>query len=120
MYRNARELWRGLTKDAIEGLGSPALIVPSTLVLLLGQVSPVVLLGVSICHASAAVLPAVAATAFAYYPRLVGVQRFGQPLAGALLSPLGVLIFIFIQWYSLLARSLGRPRIWKGRMYVSV
>jgi glycosyltransferase involved in cell wall biosynthesis len=118
MYRNVSELWRGLTKNAIEGLGAPGLIVPSTLVLLLGQVLPVVLLGVSIWHASAALVPAVAATASAYYPRLAGVRRFGQPLAGALLNPVGVLIFLAVQWYSLFARGVGRPRSWKGRVYV--
>jgi glycosyltransferase involved in cell wall biosynthesis len=119
MYRSASELWHGLTKDATEGLGAPSLIVPSTLLLILGQVSPVVLLGVSIWHSSAAVLPAAVATAFAYYPRLVGVRRFGQPLAGALLNPVGVLILLCIQWYSLFAHSLGRPRSWKGRAYAN-
>jgi hypothetical protein len=117
MYRNASELWRGLTKNAIEGLGAPSLIVPSTLVLLLGQVLPVVLLALSFRHSSAAVLLAAAATVFAYYPRLAGVRRFGQPALGALLNPVGVLVLLAIQWYSLFARGLGRPRSWKGRAY---
>jgi len=36
MYRNAGEVWRGLAKSATEGLGSPRLIVPTTVVLLAG------------------------------------------------------------------------------------
>jgi hypothetical protein len=117
MYRGARELWRGLAKNAVEGLGAPELIVPSTLVLLIGQVLPVVVLGVSIWHWSAAALPAAAATACAYYPRLTGGKRFGQPIVGALLHPIGVLILLAIQWYAWLAFMLGLPRSWKGRAY---
>jgi hypothetical protein len=117
MYRSAGELWRGLTKNAIEGLGAPALIVPSTLVLLLGQVAPVVLLGLSIWHSRAPVLPA-AAVACAYYPRMAGVMCFGQPVLGALFHPIGVLILVAIQWYAWFALVLGRPRSWKGRVYV--
>ena len=44
MYRSAGALWSGLAKNAGEALGSPRLIVPMTLLLLGGQVMPVVLL----------------------------------------------------------------------------
>jgi hypothetical protein len=117
MYRGLGELWRGLTKNAIEGLGAPALVVPSTLFLFLGQVSPVALLGLAIWYSPAAAWPAAAATACAYYPRLAGVIRFGQPVAGAILHPIGALILLAIQWHAWLARVLRRPRTWKGRVY---
>ncbi len=40
MYTNARDTWQGLAKNATEGLGAPARIIPITLILLLGQVLP--------------------------------------------------------------------------------
>jgi hypothetical protein len=47
MYRSAREVWFGLAKNATEGLARPVLIGPATLLLLGGQVSPLLLLGVA-------------------------------------------------------------------------
>ena len=44
MYQRAAEVWNGFAKNAHEGLGSPRLIVPATLLLLGGQVLPLVLL----------------------------------------------------------------------------
>jgi hypothetical protein len=117
MYRNGGELWHGLAKNATEGLGAPLLIVPSTILLFLGQVVPVVLLGTSIWLAPQAVLPALAATVCSYYPRVAGAVRFGQSAMGALLHPLGVSILLAIQWYAILGLVLGRPRGWKGRDY---
>ena len=68
MYRGAIELWRGLAKNASEGLGAAHLIVPSTLLLVFGQVLPVVLVCISIRRLSAAALPAMVAMACSYYP----------------------------------------------------
>jgi hypothetical protein len=117
MYRSGRDLWYGLSKNATEGLGTPGLIVPSTLVLFLGQVLPVLLLGLSIWLAPVAVFPAMVATICSYYPRLAGIRRFRQPVLGALLHPIGVFILLAIQWYAFVALILGRPRGWKGREY---
>jgi hypothetical protein len=117
MYRSGSEVWQGLAKNATEGLGTSRLIIPTTLLLLLGQVSPVILLGISAWNSRWAVVPALAAVFCSYYPRMAGVARFGQPLLGALLHPIGALIFLAIQWYALSARTLGRPRSWKGREY---
>jgi hypothetical protein len=117
MYCTGAELWHGLAKNAIEGLGSPLLIVPSTFLLLIGQVFPLVLLGVSIWVAPVAILPALAATICSYYPRAAGVVRFGQSVWGALLHPVGVSILLAIQWYALFCMVLGRPQGWKGRAY---
>ena len=117
MYRSGSEVWHGLAKNATEGLGAPGLIVPSTLLLLFGQVLPVFLLGLSIWLSSVAAVPAAAALACSFYPRLAGIARFGQPVLGALLQPIGVLILLAIQWYAFMALVLGRPRGWKGRAY---
>lgn len=119
MYRSAGALWHGLAKNAGEGFGSPRLIVPATLVLLFGQVLPPLLLALSLPYGPLAWLPAAAATACSYFPRAVGVVRFGQPCLGALLHPFGVLVLLAIQWSAAAGRLAGRPRGWKGRTYRS-
>ena len=47
----------------------------------------------------------------------LGVMRFRQPVAGAVLHPLGVLVLLAIQWTALARELLGRPATWKGRPY---
>ena len=44
MYRGAGELWRGLVKNSVEGLGAPTVLPGAAAVLLAGQVLPCVLL----------------------------------------------------------------------------
>jgi hypothetical protein len=122
MYRTAGSLWNGLAKNAGEALGSPGLIVPMTLVLLGGQVLPVVFVGMGLASVPGrwpgwALALALVALAAAYYPRLASVRRFRQPLSGALLHPLGVICLVAIQWYALVRKQLGRPASWKGRAY---
>lgn len=117
MYQGAREVWQGLAKNATEGLGHPAMIVPATLLLLGGQVLPLVLLA---CQPSLSPLArglAVAATVVLYSVRLTAMRRFQQSLLGALLHPAGVLLLLGIQWYALARAVLGRPAAWKGRSY---
>lgn len=111
MYRNAREVWQGFAKNAHEGLAAPRLIVPSTLLLLGGQVMPFVL-----AFASPSLL-SLTAVVVAFLPRLAAVSRFRQPLSGALLHPLGVLVLVAIQWFSFVRRLLRRPMVWRGRAY---
>lgn len=117
MYRGSAEVWQGLAKNATEGLGAPRLILSSTLVLLCGQVFPVVLLASAPWMTVAALCLATAATLCVFGPRLAGAVRFHQSILGALLHPLGVLILVTIQWYALLRFLVGRPSAWKGRTY---
>ncbi len=111
MYHGAAQTWRGLAKNATEGLASPAMIVPATLLLLGGQVLPFVLLA---CTPSTL---AAAAVALAYLPRVAGVLLFRQPAVGAILHPAGVLILLAIQWQALGRRLLGGRPAWRGRTY---
>jgi hypothetical protein len=119
MYRGAREVWNGLAKNADEALAAPTLIGPVTLLLLGGQVLPMVLLAVGLVWGlqGRAVEMAAAATLLAYLPRLLAVRRFRQPLAAALLHPLGVIVLLAIQWSAFSRRLAGRPATWKGRPY---
>jgi hypothetical protein len=118
MYRSARQVWFGLAKNATEGLARPALIGPASLVLLGGQVLPLLLLGLALLRQDAVAAGlATLATILLYYPRAAGISRFRQPLAGALMHPVGMTLLVALQWYGLLRTTLGRPAIWKGRSY---
>jgi hypothetical protein len=125
MYRSAKALWDGLAKNAVEGLGSPGLILPMTVVLICGQVLPLTLLLIALCAQSdpwplRVILVLALATAASFYPRIAAVRRFHQPALGALLHPIGVAVLLTIQWYALIRTLLGRPSTWKGRPYSKV
>jgi hypothetical protein len=119
MYRDAGEVWRGLVKNAVEGLAAPGKILPVTLLLLAGQVLPPSLLLLAAAGAlpAALLLPAGLGTVAVYLPRLAAVRRFRQPLDSAVLHPLGILVFLALQWAALGRKLLGRPAGWKGRTY---
>ena len=119
MYQHAAEVWFGLAKNATEGLASPGMIVPATILLGVGQVLPFVLLALSgvleLGPWTIAILSV--AALLALLPRLAGVVRFRQPLLGALLHPLGITLLLAIQWYALIRRMVGVQSSWKGRSY---
>jgi hypothetical protein len=119
MYHGAGEVWRGLAKNATEGLAAPALLVPASLLLLGGQVLPFVLLGCGALLPPAAVALCLAACAAAYAPRLVAAARFRQSLVSALLHPLGILFLTAIQWYAAARALFGASPTWKGRSYAA-
>lgn len=120
MYRSAGEVWRGLAKNAVEGIAAPGKIVPFTALLLAGQVLPPVLLVLALAGWAPVEILGIgaAATVAAYWPRLVAVRRFRQPLDGALLHPLAIVVFLGLQWYALGRHLLGKPAGWKGRSYL--
>ncbi len=114
MYQRAADVWHGFAKNAHEGLGTPRLIVPATVLLFGGQVLPFILLAVA--PSSLAIIAAAAA----YLPRLVAVARFHQSLIGALLHPIGVCALIAIQWFAFFRSLRKRPAVWKGRAYAPI
>ena len=134
MYDSARAVWTGLAKNATEGLGAPARILPFTALLLLGQIVPVLLAGAWMMYAvhrladgtgvpqpraavaGAAILMALTAS---YLPRVLAVRRFRQSPLSALLHPLGVLLLLLVQWYALSRQLLGQPVAWRARRYSS-
>ena len=117
MYRSAAEVWRGLAKNATEGIATPGMIVPATVLLLGGQVLPFVLLAASAWLSPLEIALSALAALLAYAPRVQSALRFRQSALGAALHPLGVLLLVSIQWYALLRRLVGRPATWKGRSY---
>lgn len=128
MYRDAREVFAGLAKNAHEGMGSPGSILIWTLLLGVGQVLPFVLVVLAASGLSGlgpvgeGAAPAVlavsaAAAALAWGTRFLAARRFRQSRLGALLHPLGVAALLAIQWWALGRQLAGRPASWKGREY---
>jgi hypothetical protein len=131
MYESPGAVWMGLAKNATEGLGAPARIVPLSLVLLLGQVMPTVfavlwttfyiislVMGATFDQPRrAALVSALLALAViaSYLPRLLAVRRFQQPLGSALVQPLGILTLLAVQWYALAKRLVRSPIAWRDR-----
>jgi hypothetical protein len=135
MYETAGQVWMGLAKNATEGLGAPGRIVPLTVLLLLGQVLPVIMAVVwgafwvstlvvgatfddprMAMWVSAAVVLALVGS---YLPRVLAVRRFRQPWSSAVLHPLGMAMLLVVQWYALGRQVFGRPVAWRARQYAS-
>lgn len=114
MYRTASEVWNGLGKNAVEGLGAPNLIVGMTALLFGGQVLPWLLLPFV---EGAAFWTALTAGVISIMPRWFAVRRFRQPALGALLHPVGIVALLAIQWQALARWWLRVPSDWKGRAY---
>lgn len=109
MYTGARQVWSGLSKNAVEGIAAPTRILPFTVLLLVGQVLPFAFLFAGI----RTMLPAVV---LAWLPRFLGALRFRQSWLGALLHPFGVVVLLAIQWVALTRHWLGYSPSWKGRI----
>ena len=112
MYGTDREVLRGLGKNATEGIAAAGSILPFTLLLAGGQILPAILLGSGLAAGwegwpTWGVAMALAAAAAAWAPRFLAVHRFGHSLSSALVHPLGVAVFLGIQWTALVRRSLG-------------
>ena len=119
MYQGAKEVWRGLGKNATEGLAAPGMIVPASALLIGGQVLPFGLLACAAWLPPLALALAAVAASLAYLPRVMGVWRFRQSPFGALLHPFGVTLLVTLQWCALVRGLAGRPSTWKGRVYQS-
>ena len=117
MYQTNAETWRGLRKNATEGLAAPGTIVPMTALLLGGQVLPFVMLGFAPLTSGAALILNGVAAFVVVLPRLIAAWRFRQPLGSALLHPVGVVVLLIIQWRALFRHFAGKPSEWKGRSY---
>jgi hypothetical protein len=131
MYESAGAVWMGLAKNATEGLAAPARIVPLSVILVAGQVLPVLfamlwaafyisslVMGATFDEpAKAALLSLLLALALvaSYLPRVLAVRRFQQPMRSALLHPLGILTLLAVQWYALGKQLLRSPIAWRDR-----
>jgi len=117
MYTTNAQVWRGLSKNATEGLATPKTIGPMSIVLLGGQVLPFVLVTLAASISPFALFVSVCAAAFVLLPRFISMRRFQQTFVSALLHPLGVLALVVIQWHAFFRQIMGKPSEWKGRQY---
>lgn len=118
MYHNGVEVWRGLGKNATEGMAAPAVLPIFTAFFLGGQILPFILLLWAAIVGNAHVLELSGAAALlSYLPRAMAIRRFRQPLWSGLLHPVGICLLLVIQWIALGRKLLGKPSLWKGREY---
>lgn len=119
MYHSLGGAISGLAKNAIEGMAAPSRILPFSLLMLGGQVAPAVcLLLVLSGQASASTLGVSLLTGgvlLSYLPRVVNAIRFRQSWLSVLLHPLGVALFVAVQWAALISWLFGQSPVWKGR-----
>ena len=113
MYVNAAQVWEGLCKNATEGMAKPGALPVWTLILLGGQVLPLVLMVL------APGWPAGAALACGVGLRLALARRFVQPVLSAVLHPVAVSALLVVQWWSLGRSLLGGKATWRGRAYTA-
>jgi glycosyltransferase involved in cell wall biosynthesis len=140
MYTSAAEVWNGLAKNATEGIADPVRIGPVTLILLLGQVFPFLILGSAfalsavlflyervfgvgvffgpgIISSVALLVTTLIAALAAWLPRVLACIRFRQDWRSALLHPLGIVVLLCLQWYALIRKVCGTPVTWRNRAY---
>jgi hypothetical protein len=120
MYTRSLDVWKGLSKNATEGIGSPTTILPFTIFLAGGQILPWVLAGWGLSTGwqgwpAWAVALACSAVGLSALPRILEAVRFRQSLTSVLSHPLGILVFLAIQWVALVRRLLGLQTSWRGR-----
>jgi glycosyltransferase involved in cell wall biosynthesis len=117
MYRSAREVVTGLLKNATEGIANPRTIAVFTLLLAGAAVMPLLSLGVATWQGCNAWIigELFVASCISYLPRIDATRRFGQSWLGAILHPLGVLIFLILQWIAFVAHLCGVRVSWRGR-----
>ncbi len=118
MYRSAGEVWRGLSKNATEGMASPGRIPVFTVLLLLGQVLPgPIALWAWLARDGDALRLALMALLLGYAIRMASAVLYGQSWRGVLLHPVGVLVTLALQWNALVRKLAGRQATWKARAY---
>ena len=111
MYTSASLVWEGLTKNATEGMATPAGLPVWTLILGLGHVLPLALVVLAPGDAALAALAAAALI------RAILAVRFRQDLVAIVFHPIAVAALLVIQWASLIRAWRGAPSTWRGRAY---
>lgn len=120
MYGRSIDVWRGLAKNATEGIGAPATILPFTILLAAGQILPFALVVAGVATGWAdwpgwSVAAVVVAHGLSLSPRVVEAIRFRQSLTSAAAQPFAIAVFLVIQWYAGARKLLGLQTSWRGR-----
>lgn len=118
MYTSFAETWSGLLKNAGEGFARMPLLPVMTILMMLTFVSPVLcVMAVTAGWTKSTLLIPVVAFALSYLPRAVCCWRFDRAWLACLLNPVAIIVFLMIQWTSLLRKRLGKSVKWRQRSY---
>ncbi|MEH3119851.1 MAG: glycosyltransferase [Methylorubrum populi] len=120
MYRNFSQSWAGFSKNAHEGMATPAALPVWTLLLFGGHVLPWLVLAAALALGTgpaAAVAGAAALVSLA--TRAAITLAVAEPPATILLHPATVLTALAIQWNVLLRPGRAGKAVWKGRNYAA-
>jgi chlorobactene glucosyltransferase len=117
MYRSAGEIWRGLTKNAAQAAGGPALAAAAVPALLGLAAAPVAVPAAALAAGSPlAVAAALGGTTIFIGLSLRGPRFFGLPARWGAALPLGLVSAAAITAAGVV-KTLFRAREWKGRRY---
>ncbi len=117
MYSGWKEVWKGFTRNAYEGLGSfQALVVMSTLLFVLFFMPFPLLIAAYVYGWAAWTSLVFVQIALIFLIRNLQQRRFGHPEA-VILHPLSILCLVTIQWASWWINNRGHNVVWKGRHY---
>jgi hypothetical protein len=107
MYCGAGEVWQGFSKNAAEGMATPASLPVWTILLAGGQVLPFVLLPLAILTGAplGAKVAAAVAASLVWIARFALAIRFRQSWLGAALHPFGIVFLLALQWSALISGS---------------
>jgi glycosyltransferase involved in cell wall biosynthesis len=118
MYRGGAEVWRGLTKNATEGMATWTRLPVFTVLLLAGQVLPLpcALWGFE-HHYFFPSWVGLMALSLGYGVRFFSAWRYKQSWLGVALHPVGVLMLLVLQWLAFLRKLFFIRATWKQRTY---
>ncbi|MFO1028247.1 MAG: glycosyltransferase family 2 protein, partial [Acetobacteraceae bacterium] len=121
MYRGFGETWRGLSKNAHEGMATPGALPVWTVLLGGGLVAPFVLLPIGwvLAPATVPVLALTVAAIALVLSRLALAIRVRQSLLSVPLLPVGVAVLLVLQWTALVGRRRRASTTWRGRIQAS-
>lgn len=119
MYTGFGETWLGLLKNAVEGFAKIGVLPVISTLIGLSSILPVVLtvmLFLSLIPKEHSV-PVAIACVLSYLPRVVCCGRYDHAWIGAVLHPVGMFLFLVIQWVALIRMWLGKGVQWRQRSY---
>jgi hypothetical protein len=117
MYRSAREVWAGFSKNICEGVGGGVSVAAVSLLYLVTFVLPYAAAALAWAAGDARfIAPAAAAAGFNLAQRTLAAWRWKQAWDGLVTHPLGALAVVAIAINSL-AWSLRGRITWAGRRY---
>jgi len=117
MYKNVREVWMGFIKNATEGMAGKWSIFFWSIVLVVGQVLPILKCGAVMFHgAHLSIILLITTLIFGYGARFILAIRFRQSFFSFLLHPVGILFLLTIQWSAWYQARSGGQIYWKDRI----